>query len=122
MATDWIHSKYGKKSWSARIIKEGIERQAMNFPIQGGAHEAFEAGCLKLVRKFKEAGLSPRTRIILSNHDGILGECLPSEMELIKKLIPEAMIKTYNAGTKWELTTKIEVGFYKERWYGEEIA
>ena len=119
MATDWIRSPQGRKSWSARIVKESIARMAMNFPIQGGAHEAFETGCLKLVRNIKKKGL--KARLMMSNHDGGLGECPPEEKEILRKLIPESMEKIYNEGTPFELSTKIDVGFYEDRWYGKEI-
>lgn len=120
MAVDWIGSDYGKKSWSAKIVKESIERMAMNFPIQGGAHETFERGTLRLVRKFKEYNLT--SRIMLTIHDGLVGECLPEEAKLVEQAIHESMPQLFNEGTKFELGTAYEVGFTKERWYGEEIS
>lgn len=117
MATDWIKSPYAKKSWSAKIIKEEIDRQAMNFPIQGGAHESFEQGCLRLVNRIKKEGLYAHLQ--LSIHDGIVGSCKPHEKELVEKIINEEMIMTFNPATPQELTLKIDVGFYEDRWYGE---
>lgn len=119
MAVDWINSTFAKKSWSAKIIKSEIERQAMNFPIQGGAHEAFEEGCLRLMKRIKKEGL--KAHLQLSIHDGIIGSCPPEEKEIIERLIKEEMVMTFNKDTPHELSLKIDVGFYSDRWYGEEI-
>lgn len=120
LATDWINSPFAKKSWSARIIKEEIARQAMNYPVQGNAHEAFEQGVLRLVgERFKKEGL--QARLLLSIHDGIVGECPPHEKEIVAKCIKEEMVALYNEGTPHELWLKIDVGYYKDRWYGEKI-
>jgi DNA polymerase I-like protein with 3'-5' exonuclease and polymerase domains len=119
MATEWINSSWAKKSWSAKIIKEGIARQAMNFPIQGGAHEAFEQGCLRLMTKIKTD--KNYAHLQLSMHDGIVGSCKPQDKELIEKLIKEEMVMTFNKDTPHELTLKIDVGFYEDRWYGQAI-
>jgi uracil-DNA glycosylase family 4 len=119
MATDWLNSRHAKRSWSARIIREEIERQAMNFPIQGGAHEVFEAGCLRTVNKLKEKGLY--AHIQLSIHDGIVGSAKPHEKEMLEKIIKKEMIMSFNPDTPHELTLQIDVGFFKDRWYGEEL-
>jgi DNA polymerase-1 len=120
MAVNWINSEQGKKSWSGKIVKESIMRMAVNFPIQGNAHETFERGCLRLVRAFRKHGLT--ARIMLSIHDGIVGECLASEKDMVEKLIHETMPELFNIGTKYELGTAYDVGFYEDRWYGKEIA
>lgn len=119
MAMDWINSSWAKKSWSAKIIKEEVARQAMNYPIQGGAHEAFEQGCLRLVNRIKKEGLYAHLQ--LSIHDGIVGSCKPHEKELVEKLIKEEMVMSFNHGTPQELTLQIDVGFYDDRWYGNSL-
>lgn len=116
----WINSKQGRRAWSARIIKEEIARQAMNFPVQGGAHEAFESGCLRLVRRFKKEGLD--AFIMLSIHDGIVGYCKPEDNALVKKIIAEEMCMIFNKGLPSELGLKIDTKFYKGCWYGEKVA
>lgn len=119
MAMAWVNSPWAKKSWSAKILKEDIARQAMNYPIQGGAHEAFEQGCLRLVNRLKREGLY--AHIQLTIHDGIVGSCKPEEKELIEKIIKEEMVMTFNPDTPQELTLQIDVGFYEDRWYGNSL-
>jgi len=118
-AVNWINSKYAEDCWQAGKLKQDISRQAMNFPVQGGAHEVFEPAVTRVVRRLKKEGL--KARILLSIHDGIVGECPREELETVSKILSEEMPVTFNKGTKYELKLDIDKDFYKSNWYGEKI-
>jgi DNA polymerase I-like protein with 3'-5' exonuclease and polymerase domains len=125
-ATDWINSRYaeddGRDSgliWQAERLKQDIGRQAMNFPVQGGAHEVFEPAQIRVVKRFQKEGI--KARLILSIHDGIVGECLKKDVEAVSRILSEEMPVTFNKGKKNELTLDIDKDFYKWEWYGEKI-
>lgn len=117
--TDWINSEYAEKSWSAKNLREEIGRQAMNYPVQGGAHEVFEAACIRLNKRFRKEGM--KARLMLLIHDGIVGECPKEEAAMVKKCLQEEMPFTFHKGTKYELNLKVDIDFYVREWYGEKI-
>jgi uracil-DNA glycosylase family 4 len=118
-AIEWFESSYSDDLWSTRKLKEEISRQAMNSPVQGGAHDVFESACIRLNKRIRKEKL--KARILLSIHDGILGECPIEERPLINKIMLEEMPQTFHKGTEFELTLKIDTDFYKWEWYGEKI-
>lgn len=118
-AVDWINAPESKDTWSAKKLREEIARQAMNYPVQGGAHEVFEPACIRLTRRFKSEGMSARLGFYI--HDGILGECPPEENQMVAKLIKAEMPYTFNKGTDLELKLKIDTDFYRGCWYGEKF-
>jgi uracil-DNA glycosylase family 4 len=118
-ATDWINSEYADGIWSVDFIKGEVERQAMNFPVQGGAHEIFEKAILRLTRRFNEEGID--ARLLLLIHDGIVGECKRSDLEIVKKCMLEEVPVTMNKGTDFEIHIGIDVDFYERGWYGPKI-
>jgi DNA polymerase-1 len=115
---DWLKDELSYSVWSAGKIRSEIERQAINYPVQGGAHEVFEPACLRLVRRFREEGM--KARLLLSIHDGILGECPIEERPMAARCIKEEMAHTFHKGTKMEINLKVDVDFYKWCWYGEK--
>lgn len=118
-AIDWLKSEHAESVWSSKILREEISRQAMNSPVQGGAHEVFEPACLRLLNRFKAEGM--QARLLLSIHDGIVGESPLEEREMVKKCILEEMPTIFHKGTPLELKLKVDVDFYKWEWYGEKI-
>jgi uracil-DNA glycosylase family 4 len=118
-AIDWFNSSYSEDLWITRKQKEEIARQAMNAPVQGGAHDIFESACIRLNRRFRKEKL--KARILLYIHDGIVGECPIEELAFVNKIILEEMPITYGKGTKHEVKFKIDTDFYKWEWYGEKI-
>ena len=117
--TDWINNEYAEDMWSANYLKEEIGRQAMNFPVQGGAHEVFEAACIRFNKRIRKEGL--QARLLLSIHDGIVGECLTEEVPIIKTILNEELPHTLNKGTSTQLDLGVDVDFYKYEWYGEKL-
>lgn len=118
-AIDWINSEYADRAWSAKMIREEISRQAMNAPVQGGAHDVFEPACLRLISRIKKEKL--KARLLLSIHDGIVGECPIHERPAVKQIIEEEMPVTFMKNTKNELTLKIDTDFYEWEWYGKKL-
>lgn len=114
-AIDWINSKEGKDTWNAKKLKEEIARQAMNYPVQGGAHEVFEPACIRVTRRFKKEGLKARIGFYI--HDGILGECPVEENARVYTILKEEMPFIFNKGTDLELKLNIDVDFYESCWY-----
>jgi len=119
MAVDWLNSEYAEGLWSTKSLKEEIARQAMNFPVQGGAHEVFEPAYLRLTERFKREGL--QARLILLIHDDIVGECPEEELATVGRMILEEMPTTLNEGTKNELRLVIEPDFYESCWYSDKV-
>ena len=118
-ATDWMNSEHGADSWSTKRLQEEISRQAMNFPVQGGAHEVFEPALIRLEDRIRREGLD--AFIMFRIHDGILGECAIEDREKIAQIIKEEMPHTYNAGTPLEMTLKVDIDFYEWEWYSKKV-
>lgn len=118
-AIDWVNSEYAEESWSAKITKQEIARQAMNTPVQGGAHDVFEEACLRVVRRFKKERM--RARLLLSIHDGIVGECPIEERLKVDQILLKEMPVKLNKNTKNEIPLKIDTDYYKWEWYGDKI-
>jgi len=118
-ATDWLNSDLSDKVWSAKMLREEIARQAMNFPVQGGAHEVFEPACVRLANRFKKEGL--RARLMLYIHDGLVGECPTEENEAVSRIMSEELTHVFNKDTAYELTLGIDKDFYTGCWYGEKF-
>lgn len=118
-AMRWLNHELCEGVWSARMLREEIGRQAMNYPVQGGAHEVFEPAVIRLNNRFRAEGL--KAVIMLSIHDGIVGECPREEKEIVRKCILEEMPHTFHPNTDMAITLKVDVDFYKWEWYGEKI-
>jgi uracil-DNA glycosylase family 4 len=119
-ATEWIYSDRGQNcKWSTNKTESEISRQAMNFPVQGGAHEVFEPALIRLNKRFRKEGL--KARIMFRIHDGIVGECPIEERLLVNKCLNEELPCLLGAGTKDELQLKVDTDYYEWEWYGKKI-
>jgi len=119
MAVDWLNSEHAEGLWSTKKLKEEISRQAMNFPVQGGAHAEFEPAYLRLIKRFREEEID--AKLLLLIHDDIVGECKPEHAPQVATAIGEEMISTLNKGTEFEITLRIAPDFYKDCWYSEKV-
>jgi len=117
-AINWLDHELSADVWSSERLRSEIERQIMNYPVQGGAHEAFETGCIRVNKAFRKEKL--KARIMLSIHDGIVGECPPQENEQVLHILKTEMTSVLNAGTKYELKLDIDCDIYTREWYGEK--
>ena len=119
-ATEWIYSDRGQNcKWSTNKTESEISRQAMNFPVQGGAHEIFEPALIRLNKRFRKEGL--KARIMFRIHDGIVGECPLEERLIVDRCMREELPYLLGAGTDTELQLKVDTDYYKWEWYGEKI-
>lgn len=114
----WLKSKYfqeSNKNFDYEI--DEVYRQAMNFPIQGYANELYVKGKLQLNKVLKKHKL--KSRIILSIHDGLVGEGPLSEMKRVKELCHNCLETTLGKG-KYKVPLLIDFDLY-DVWYGKEI-
>jgi DNA polymerase-1 len=118
-AIDWFNSSFSEGLWSTKMLKEEISRQAMNAPVQGGAHDIFEPAIIRLNRRFKKEGM--KSRILLYIHDGILGESPLEERPYIDAIAMEEMKTFLNKGTPLEIELKVDGDHYDWEWYGKKI-
>lgn len=117
-AARWFNSEFSQDMWKRSMDIDSVHRQAMNFPIQGFANEIFVAGKLKFYRALRKQGF--QGRILLSLHDGILGDCPKSEVHAIKELANECLERTLGKGTKHEVKLTVDFEVY-DRWSGTQI-
>lgn len=119
-ATEWIYSDRGQEcKWSTNKTESEISRQAMNFPVQHGAHTVFEPALIRLNRRFRKEGL--KARVLFRIHDGIVGECPKSERLIVDKCMKEELPYLLGAGTDTELQLKVDTDYYDWEWYGKKI-
>lgn len=115
---NWLNSKAFKKNKSnADYEIDEIHRQAMNFPIQGYANELFVKGKLKLNKMLKKEKME--SRILLSIHDGLVGEGPLTEMKKLKELCHSSLECVLGKG-KYKVPLLIDFDLY-DVWYGKEI-
>lgn len=65
------------------------ERTAMNTPIQGSAADIIKMAMVNMAERIKSEGL--KTKMLLQVHDELIFEVPESELEHVKKLVPEVM-------------------------------
>jgi len=117
-ASEWFNSKYSKDIKKRAWDIANVDRQAMNFPIQGYANEIFTQGKLRLLTAMKKEKM--RSRCLLSLHDGILGEGPKSEFKELIPMAKETMERTLGAGKKYETHLGIDFDAY-DRWAGNKV-
>ena len=71
------------------MIREFAKRAAINQPIQGTAADLMKIAMINFAQKLKENNL--KSKMIMQVHDELVVETLKSELDIIKKLIREAM-------------------------------
>jgi uracil-DNA glycosylase family 4 len=118
-AVNWLNSEYADGLWGTRKLSEEISRQAMNSPVQGGAHDVFEPAKIRLLERFRKEGI--KAPLHLSIHDGLVGSCHKDDIQKVKQCLLEELPTTFYAGTKLELRLKVDVEFYKRNWYAEKL-
>jgi DNA polymerase I len=72
-------------------VRGAAERVAMNMPIQGTAADMIKLAMVRVDTILRRQKL--RTRMLLQVHDELLFESPTEELEVVKKLVTEAMVK-----------------------------
>jgi DNA polymerase-1 len=86
---------------SNSTVRQFAERTAINTPIQGTAADLIKVAMIRVAALLKRQQL--KTVMLLSVHDEIVFEVPPDELELVRRLIPEAMERV------WELKVPLKV-------------
>ena len=118
MAAEWFNSHYSENCWKRQMDMEATDRQAMNFPIQGFANEVFTRGKINLRNALRENKF--KSQILLSLHDGIIGEGPLNEMIRLEELCKENMEVILSKGKKHEVPLDVDFEVY-DRWKGNKI-
>jgi uracil-DNA glycosylase family 4 len=117
-ASEWFNSEHSQDCKKRDFDIGAIHRQAMNFPIQGYANEIYVEGKLKLEKELRKRKL--KSRILLSIHDGLVGEGPKSEMKIVKELCHQTMERVLGEG-KWKVPLVVDFDLY-DCWYGEKFS
>lgn len=92
-----------------RTVKAGVERVAVNTPIQGSGADIVKKAMLAVDARLRREGLS--SRLILQVHDELILECPEGEVDQVKALVMEEMSTAVELSVP--LRVSVETG---ERW------
>jgi DNA polymerase-1 len=92
-----------------RTVKAGVERVAVNTPIQGSGADIVKKAMLAVDRRLRAEGLA--ARIILQVHDELILECPEDEVDRVRGLVMEEMSTVVALSVP--LRVSVEIG---ERW------
>ena len=106
----YVETIYGRRRYladelhsSTRQIKEFAERAAINAPLQGTAADLIKIAMIDLFEKLNEHNL--KSKMILQVHDELVLEVPKNELEIVKKLVVEAM----ELGQPLDVPLKVDV-------------
>ena len=116
-AERWFNSEFSVDCRKREFDISECERQMMNFPIQGYANEIYTQGKLKLYEEMKKQKM--KSRIMISIHDGMVGEGPKEEMKQVKKLAEQCLVKTLGKGPD-SVELAIDFDLF-DRWYGKKL-
>jgi DNA polymerase-1 len=104
------------KNQSNRNIRNRIEREAINAPIQGTAADIMKIAMLRVPPELKRAGLS--AHMLLQVHDELVLECVETEVKQTAHLVKRVMSEAYTisiplatearSGVNWGEMTALE--------------
>lgn len=117
-AVRWFNSDFSANIQKREQDMEALKRQAMNYPVQGLANELFVDGKLKFDGSTVSEHLE--SRLLLSLHDGVLGEGPKGEINRIKEIAKRCWERDLGKG-KFQVPLRIDFEVY-DRWAGNKIA
>ena len=88
------------------MIREFAKRAAINQPMQGSAADLIKIAMIEFSKKLKENNL--KSKLIMQVHDELVVEVEKSELDIVKKLVSEAM--ELNQPLRVPLVIDINVG------------
>ena len=83
----------GLKNQTNRMVRNRIEREAINAPIQGTAADIMKIAMIQVAEALAESGL--RARLLLQVHDELVLECPEEEVFETARLVQETMENAY---------------------------
>lgn len=112
----YVETVFGRKRYLASelassngMIRDFAKRAAINQPMQGTAADLMKIAMIDFSKKLKENNL--KSKMIMQVHDELVIEVYKPELELVKKLVKEAMelnqplsvplVVDINAGESW---------------------
>ena len=117
-AAKWFNSRYSENIRKRDMDMQTISNQGLNFPVQGFANEVFTQGKLRLYKSMLKENME--SRLMLSNHDGVLGEGPIGEMVKIRDLAIKNMECVLSEGKKHQVHLGVDFDVYKS-WSGEKV-
>lgn len=117
-AVRWLKSEHGQDYYMRRYLLAEIERQAMNFPVQGLANEIYVRAKLRLAKALRKNSL--HAKFGLTIHDGMVNTGFKEEMKMVEGLVKECFKDQLGEG-RWEvpLTSDFKV---LTRWGGDKVS
>jgi len=119
---EWLYSKemkdvglrdsYTDHDWFISNVESGMERQAINFPIQSLAHDFLTQRATLVERELKRLGLDAKP--ILEVYDCVVYECADEDLEeaelVIRNLLPlQRKKKSKKTGKKYKIDFSVEL-------------
>jgi uracil-DNA glycosylase family 4 len=117
-AVRWLESEHGQDYYMRRYLLAEIERQAMNFPVQGLANEIYVKAKLRLAKALRKKSL--QAKFGLTIHDGMVNTGFKEEMKTVEELVKECFKDQLGEG-RWAvpLTSDFKV---LTRWGGDKVS
>ena len=91
----YVETLFGRRRYLPDItaknatVRALAERNAVNAPIQGSSADIIKLAMIRVDRRMEEAGL--RSRMVLQIHDELLFDCVPEEVETLRRIVVEEM-------------------------------
>lgn len=85
----------GRRRWFPQIttaaapLRSHIERQAVNFPVQGSAADICKCGMIRVMQRLADE--SPNTRLLLQIHDELLFEVADNELATVSDTVKSVL-------------------------------
>jgi uracil-DNA glycosylase family 4 len=118
-AIKWLNSPYASNcGFKAKMLKEEIIRQALNFPVQGEANEIYTGKKLKLIEAMREKNLQGTIRLTI--HDGFVGNAPKKELAKIRDLCKNILPTKVEAADGSDLLLDLDFNA-NTHWYGDSI-
>lgn len=116
-AVRWLKSEYGEDYYMRKYLIAEIERQAMNFPVQGLANEIYVKAKLRLAKDLRRSKLAARFGLTI--HDGMVNTGIKEQMKQVEELVQKNFSDVLGKG-KWAVPLTSDFEVYT-RWGGEKI-
>ena len=93
--TGYVETIFGRRRYLPDInsrnatVRALAERNAINAPIQGTSADIIKLAMINVADRLKSEGL--QSRMVLQIHDELVFDAIPSEADLLKKIVTEEM-------------------------------